>query len=74
MPEDSEDPKEEEAQLAKAYRRASIGLGAAALLWTLAFLLTARTETETPHWAIPIGAAALSVLCWSLYQKTKTDV
>lgn len=62
---------EEKEQLAKAYRRASLGLGAAALLWTLGFLLAERTEVERPNWVIPIGAAALSVLCWSLYQKAK---
>ncbi len=62
---------EERDRLTKAYRRASLGLGAAALLWTGAFLLTARAETERPHWMIPIAAAALSVLCWSLYQKTR---
>lgn len=62
---------DEKQQLAKAYRRASLGLGVAALLWTLGFLLIARTETERPNWVIPIGAAALSVLCWSLYQKVK---
>lgn len=62
---------EEKQQLAKAYRRASLGLGAAALLWTLGFLFVGRTETERPNWVIPIGAAALSVLCWSLYLKTK---
>ena len=62
---------EEKQQLAKAYRRASLALGATALLWTLAFLLVARAETERPNWVIPIGAAALSVLCWSLYLKAK---
>ncbi len=62
---------EEHERLAKAYRRASLGLGVAALLWTGAFLLVARGETERPNWMIPIAAAALSVLCWSLYQKTR---
>jgi len=66
---------EEKEQLAKAYRRASLGLGAAALLWTAAFLLVARDEPTNAlgNWLIPIGAAALSVLCWSLYTKTKGE-
>jgi hypothetical protein len=59
--------------LAKAYRRASLGLGAAALLWVLAFFLMPRSETERPNWVIPIAAAALSVLCWSLYLKAKNE-
>lgn len=60
-------------QLARAYRRASLGLGATALLWTAAYLFLNRTELETPNWLIPIGAAALSMLCWSLSQKTKDE-
>jgi hypothetical protein len=64
---------EQKEQLAKAYRRASLGLGAVALIWTAAFLLLKRTETDAPNWLIPIGAAALSVMCWSLYTKTKNE-
>jgi hypothetical protein len=64
---------EEKDRLARAYRRASIGLGATAVLWTAAFLLLNRAEPETPNWLIPIGAAALSMLCWSLYQKAKSE-
>lgn len=64
---------EEKERLAKAYKRASLGLGVTALLWTAAFLFVARAEMESPHWVIPIGAAALSVLCWSLYLKAKND-
>ena len=63
--------EEEKSQLARAYRRASLGLGVAALLWTAAYLLLNRTELERPNWLIPIGAAALSMLCWTLYQKAK---
>jgi hypothetical protein len=62
---------EEKERVAKAYRRASIGLGATALIWTAAFLFLGKAELETPNWIIPIGAAALSMLCWSLYQKAK---
>ena len=65
--------EEEKDRLARAYRRASIGLGATALLWTAAYLLLTRAEQEAPNWLIPIGAAALSMLCWSLYQKTKDN-
>jgi hypothetical protein len=66
---------EEKERLVKAYRRASLGLGAAALLWTAAFLLLSRDEPTNTlrHWLIPIGAAALSVLCWSLYTKAKDE-
>jgi hypothetical protein len=65
---------EEKERLAKAYRRASLGLGAAALLWTAAFLLVGRDESAPlGNWLIPMGAAALSVLCWSLYTKTKDE-
>jgi hypothetical protein len=64
---------EEKERLAKAYRRASLGLGAAALFWTAAFLVAAHEEPSRAlgNWLIPMGAAALSVLCWSLYTKTK---
>lgn len=64
---------EEKERVAKAYRRASLGLGIAALLWTAAFLFAAREEGPLGlgNWLIPIGAAALSVLCWSLYLKAK---
>ena len=66
---------EEKERLAKAYRRASLGLGVAALLWIAALLFVPREEpTNTvQQWLIPIGAAALSVFCWSLYTKARNE-
>jgi hypothetical protein len=53
------------------YRRAGFGLGAAALLWTLAILVGGRLEESNIRWLIPIGAAALSVYCFSLGAKSR---
>ncbi len=63
--------EKERTQLSKAYRRAGLGLGAAALLWTSAFLFAKDAEVETRTWIIPIASAALSVFCFSLARKIK---
>jgi hypothetical protein len=62
---------EERDRVRKAYRRGGFGLALAALLWTAALLLTEPPEDGTANWLIPVGAAALSVLCFSLYRKSK---
>jgi hypothetical protein len=64
---------ESREKLAKAYKRAGIGLGVTALLWLSAFLFARNAEFDLRNWAIPIGAAALSVLCFSLYAKAKEE-
>ncbi len=61
---------EEQSGIARAYKRAGAGLAVAALLWTLALLFAGQGD-EKSHWLIPICAAALSVLCFSLYAKSK---
>lgn len=62
---------EEQEQLAKAYRRAGLGLGAAALVWIVAIVIGGRLEDSNSRWLVPIGAAALSVYCFSLSAKAK---
>jgi hypothetical protein len=48
-----------------------MGAAFGALVWTAALLFARRPEDALAHWLVPIGAAALSVLCFSLYRKTK---
>lgn len=55
---------EEQKDVKSAYRRAGLGLGIAAIGWTLA-LLFAKGQREMSHWLIPIAAAAISVMCFS---------
>ncbi len=62
---------EEQEKLARTYKRAGYGLGAAALLWTLAILVGGRLEESNARWLIPIGAAAMSVYFFSLSAKSK---
>ncbi len=61
---------EEREGLIRAYRRAGIGLAVGALVWTVV-LLFGGGESERASWLIPVCAAALSVLCFSLYSKSK---
>ncbi len=62
---------EENEAVAKAYKRAAIGLAVAALLWTATFLIRGGLEDERANWLIPIAAAGLSVFCFSRYSKSK---
>ncbi len=55
----------------KAYKRGAIGLAIAAAMWTAAFLIVGDVDENKMNWLIPIGAAALSLLCFSLYTKSK---
>ncbi|MGH9854009.1 MAG: hypothetical protein ACREBD_29540 [Blastocatellia bacterium] len=64
---------EERERTTRAYKRAGIGLAVVALLWTASLLFMGLPEDEKTHWLIPIGAAALSVLCFSLYSKSKNS-
>ncbi|MFN0085129.1 MAG: hypothetical protein ACKVX9_07055 [Blastocatellia bacterium] len=64
---------EERDRLHRAYKRAGIGLGAAALLWTGAILLGGRLEENNVRWLIPMGAAALSVYCFSVWAKSRDE-
>jgi hypothetical protein len=64
---------EERERATRAYKRAGIGLAVVALLWTAALLFMRQPEDEKAHWLIPIAAAALSVLCFSLYSKSKNS-
>jgi hypothetical protein len=63
---------EESERVTRAYKRAGLGLAAAALLWTVVLLFGIREESKT-DWVIPICAAALSMLCFSLYRKQYRD-
>lgn len=71
MKEESEQEENLSERVLRAYRRAGLGLGAVALLWTMAFLFTQEQNDARNNWLIPIGAAALSVLCFSRYRKLK---
>jgi hypothetical protein len=62
---------EERENLTRAYKRGAIGLAIAAILWVAALLFTGGPEEERINWLIPIAAAALSILCFSLYAKSK---
>ncbi|MBL8168863.1 MAG: hypothetical protein JNJ50_11945 [Acidobacteria bacterium] len=62
---------EEHNRIAHAYRRAGLGLAAAAIFWSAAFIWQGQPGEDRAYWIIPVGAAALSVLCFSLYAKAK---
>lgn len=64
---------EEKDEIRAAYRRAGYGLGIAAIGWTLAMLF-AKGQKEMTHWLIPIAAAAISVLCFSRSQSSKSSL
>jgi hypothetical protein len=60
---------EDQGRLAKAYKRAGVGLALGALIWTAALLFTGSPDEGKATWLIPIAAAALSVLCFSRYNQ-----
>jgi hypothetical protein len=62
---------EQQERLGKAYKRAGVGAAIGALAWTAALLFASGPEDSLAHWLVPICAAALSVLCFSLYRKSK---
>jgi len=62
---------EDRQTLQKAYRRAAIGLGVAAIMWIAAFLVGGLPDGSAANWLIPIAAAGLSMLFFSLYSKMK---
>ncbi len=64
---------EDRERLVGAYKRAGLGLAIGALLWTVALLFRGTQEYGKATWIVPICAAALSVLCFSLYRRTKVS-
>jgi hypothetical protein len=58
-----------QSDLKKAYRRASLGLALAAIIWTAAFFVARSKGWEETTALIPIGAAALSALCYLRYRR-----
>ena len=65
---------EEQPRTVKAYKRAALGLAAAAVLWTISFLLVQRNEGEQSglqNWLVPIGAAALGGYFYLLSRNAK---
>ncbi|MGE0131008.1 MAG: hypothetical protein AB7U82_23265 [Blastocatellales bacterium] len=62
---------EDRERLTRAYKRAGLGLAIAALLWTAALLFTGQPEYGKVTWLVPVCMAAMSVLCFSLYRKSK---
>ncbi|HZS09875.1 MAG TPA: hypothetical protein VFD58_33925 [Blastocatellia bacterium] len=67
----SHEEQNNETNLTRAYKRAAIGLAVAAAIWFLAYLYARKAGWEEQSLIIPIAAAALSVLCYSLYLKSK---
>ena len=57
--------------LRAAYKRAGIGLAIAALVWLVAYLVARRSGWPEQSLLIPVAAAALSALCFSLYLRAK---
>jgi hypothetical protein len=67
---------EDREQMSKSYKRAAIGLGVAAIFWTASYWLVERKEGDQgslQNWLIPLGAAALSAFCYSLYRNSKNE-
>ena len=65
---ETETPRQE---VTRAYRRAGIGLAAAAIGWTLVILFAKDQDDQPMRWVIPIAAAAISVLCFSRYRSSR---
>ena len=61
---------EEQENPAGVFKRAAIGLAIVALSWTVVLLLASKSEDEMIDWLIPIAAAALSVICFSIHTKS----
>ncbi|MEP7341123.1 MAG: hypothetical protein ABI977_25560 [Acidobacteriota bacterium] len=70
MSEELETENQQE-KISQTYRRAGIGLALAAIGWTLALLFANDQDERPTRWVIPIAAAAISVLCFSRYRKSK---
>ncbi|HKX32735.1 MAG TPA: hypothetical protein VJ302_33925 [Blastocatellia bacterium] len=64
---------EDDVQLGRAYRRAGIGLALGALVWIAALLIGTGLGGGLFDWVIPIASAALSVVCFSRYSKSKAS-
>jgi len=62
---------DDQVRLRAAYKRAGIGLAIAALVWLIAYAVARRSGWEERSLVIPIAAAALSALCFSLYWRAK---
>ncbi len=60
-----------ENDLRKAYRRGYIGLAAAAAVWTAAYFVARKQGWPEASLLIPVGAAALSVLCYVRYRQMR---
>jgi predicted exporter len=57
-----------ENELRKAYRRGFIGLGAAAIVWSVAYLVARKQGWSELTLLIPAASAALSALCYWRYR------
>jgi hypothetical protein len=68
----SGDPaSDRDAEVRRAYRRGGIGLALAAALWLAAYFVARARGWEEQNLLIPVGAAALSALCFARYLKMK---
>ena len=63
----------ERATLRAAYKRAGIGLAIVAVAWLLAYFVAVQAGWKERSLLIPIGAAGLSALCFSLYVRSKPE-
>lgn len=59
------------AEVRRAYRRGGIGLALAAALWLAAYFVARARGWEEQNLLIPVGAAALSALCFARYLKMR---
>jgi len=57
---------EERGNTSNVYKRAAIGMAVVALAWTAAILLAGKSEDDKLQWLIPIAAAVLSVICFTI--------
>jgi hypothetical protein len=63
----------DQARLRAAYKRAGIGLAIAAIVWLIGYFVADRSGWEERSLLIPIAAAGLSVLFFSLYARSKPE-
>lgn len=64
---------EDQVKLRQAYKRGGIGLAIAALVWFVAYLVARAQQWEEQSLLIPLAAAGLSALCFSLYFRSKEE-
>jgi hypothetical protein len=67
----NDEDEDEKTAISKAYQRAGFGLAAAALLWFGAYIYAGTQHWQEQNLFIPLACTALSVLCFSMYLKSR---